>query len=207
MPALTGTYRVKLLNGREVDVMPIYQMYLVHLQDYDLDTSHQITRAPKDLMVRWARDSGTIKPAAMHNGEGVCHYFHMTEMGRAAALVHDLDGQHRQVRHRAAIPGPATTRPAFGTRRPGPARAWRCIPARIRSIMTLDPNAHGKEIKTKSYYYGEEVGYWNHGDTALIVNTPKYGRKVFTGQDPHAEPEQGPVGDEREHSQQRQAPL
>ncbi len=47
--------------------------------------------------------------------------------------------------------------------------------------QTLDPNAHGKEIKTKSYYYGEEVGYWNHGDTALIVNTPKYGRKVFTG--------------------------
>ena len=47
--------------------------------------------------------------------------------------------------------------------------------------ITLDPNAHGKEIKTKSYYYGEEVGYWNHGDTALIVSTPKYGRKVFTG--------------------------
>ena len=47
--------------------------------------------------------------------------------------------------------------------------------------ITLDPNAHGKEIKTRSYYYGEEVGYWNHGDTALIVSTPKYGRKVFTG--------------------------
>ena len=47
--------------------------------------------------------------------------------------------------------------------------------------LTLDAKAHGKEIKTKSYYYGEEVGFWNHGDTALIVNTPKYGRKVFTG--------------------------
>ena len=72
-----------LRAGREIDVMSIYQMYQVHLQDYDLDTTHQITRAPKDLIVRWARDSGTIKPAAMHNGEGVCHYFHMTEMGRA----------------------------------------------------------------------------------------------------------------------------
>jgi nitrate reductase alpha subunit len=47
--------------------------------------------------------------------------------------------------------------------------------------LTLDAKAHGKEIKTKSYYYGEDVGFWNHGDTALIVNTPKYGRKVFTG--------------------------
>ena len=34
--AMTGTYRVKLLNGREVDCMPIFQMYQVHLQDYDL---------------------------------------------------------------------------------------------------------------------------------------------------------------------------
>src|SRR2546422_2485428 len=43
--ALTGTYRVKLLNGREVDVMPIWQAYLVHFQDYDLDTVHQINRS------------------------------------------------------------------------------------------------------------------------------------------------------------------
>ena len=39
----------------------------------------------------------------------------------------------------------------------------------------------GRKSSTEIYYYGEEVGYWNHGDTALIVNTPKYGRKVFTG--------------------------
>ena len=47
--ALTGTYRVKLLNGREVDAMPVWQLYLVHFQDYDLDTCHQICRTPKDL--------------------------------------------------------------------------------------------------------------------------------------------------------------
>ena len=34
------------------------------MQDYDLDTVHQISRSPKDLIVRWARDFGTIKPAA-----------------------------------------------------------------------------------------------------------------------------------------------
>ncbi|MEK6587148.1 MAG: molybdopterin-dependent oxidoreductase, partial [Nitrospirota bacterium] len=55
--ALTGTYRVKLLNGREIDAMPVWQMYMVHFQDYDLDTVHQICRTPKDLLVRWARDS------------------------------------------------------------------------------------------------------------------------------------------------------
>ncbi len=179
-PALTGTHRVKLVNGREIDVMSIYQMYQVHLQDYDLDTTHQITRAPKDLLVRWARDSGTVKPAAMHNGEGVCHYFHMTEMGRAAAMVMTITGNIGK----------------FGTgchTWSGNYKAgiWNAVPWSGAGLavhtgedpfnLTLDPNAHGKEIKTKSYYYGEEVGYWNHGDTALIVNTPKYGRKVFTG--------------------------
>ena len=179
-PALTGTFRVKLLNGREIDVMSIYQMYQVHLQDYDLDTTHQITRAPKDLIVRWARDSGTIKPAAMHNGEGVCHYFHMTEMGRAAAFIMTITGNIGK----------------FGTgchTWSGNYKAgiWNAVPWSGAGLavhtgedpfnLTLDPNAHGKEIKTRSYYYGEEVGYWNHGDTALIVNTPKYGRKVFTG--------------------------
>src|ERR671919_87973 len=178
--ALTGTYRVKLLNGREVDVLPIYQLYMVHLQDYDLDTVHQINRSPKDLIVRWARDFGTIKPMAIHNGEVVCHYFHMTEMGRGAALICTMTGNIGK----------------FGT---GchtwsgnyKAGGWTATPWSGAGLavhtgedpfnLTLDAKAHGKEIKTKSYYYGEDVGFWNHGDTALIVNTPKYGRKVFTG--------------------------
>src|SRR5690242_10185523 len=90
--ALTGTYRVELLHGRVVDVLPSWQMYLVHFQDFDLDTVHQITRAPKDLLVRYARDCGTIKPAAIHNGEGTNHYFHMTTNSRAAAMVLIITG-------------------------------------------------------------------------------------------------------------------
>ena len=47
--------------------------------------------------------------------------------------------------------------------------------------LNLDENAHGREIKVKGYGKGEEVAYWNHGDRPLIVDTPKFGRKVFTG--------------------------
>ena len=140
-------------------------MYLVHLQDYDLDTVHQITRAPKDLIVRWARDSGTIKPAAMHNGEGVCHYFHMTANGswRGADLHHD--GEHRQIRD--GLP--------YLVRQLQSRRIWNATPWSGAGLavhtgedpfnLTLDPNAHGKEIKTKSYYYGEDVGL--SGTTAI----------------------------------------
>ena len=178
--ALNGTFRVKLLNGREVDVAPIFQLYQVHLQDYDLDTVHQINRAPKDLIVRWARDSGTIKPATIHNGEGTNHYFHQTIIARGAAMVLIIAGNVGK----------------FGTGQhtwAGNYKAgiWNSTPwsggglgthtAENPFKITTDPNAHGKEVHVRGYYYGEEVAYWNHGDTALIVNTPKYGRRVFTG--------------------------
>src|SRR3989442_94901 len=91
-PALEGTYRVKLLDGKEVDVMPIFQMYKIHVQDFDLDTTHAITQSPKDLIVRWARDCGTIKPMAIHSGEGVNHWFHRTTNGRGAAMITILTG-------------------------------------------------------------------------------------------------------------------
>jgi nitrate reductase alpha subunit len=48
--------------------------------------------------------------------------------------------------------------------------------------MNLDPNAHGKDIVAHPYTKDEEPAYWNHDDRPLIVETPKYGRKVFTGQ-------------------------
>ncbi|HNM20456.1 MAG TPA: molybdopterin-dependent oxidoreductase, partial [Nitrospira sp.] len=179
-PALTGTYRVKLLNGREIDAIPIYQMYQIHLQDYDLDTVHQVNRAPKDLIVRWARDCGTVKPAAIHNGEGVCHYFHMTSMGRAAALVMMLTGNIGKFG--------TGCHTWSGNYKVG---IWQAAPwsgAGASVYLGEDPwnlnlkdDVHGKEIKYRKYYYGEEPGYWNHGDNALIINTPKYGRKVFTG--------------------------
>src|SRR2546426_1093956 len=86
-PALEGTYRVKLLDGKDVGVMPVFQMYKIHVQDFDLDATYQITNTPKDLIVRWARDSGTIKPHAIHNGEGVAHWFHCTANGRGAAMI------------------------------------------------------------------------------------------------------------------------
>ena len=73
--------------------------------------------------------------------------------------------------------------------------------------ITLDPNAHGKEIKTKSYYYGEEVGYlepWRH---RLDRQHAEVWPQGVYGQDPHADAQQIPLGDQRERAQQRQAPL
>src|SRR2546425_645648 len=179
-PALEGTYRVKLLDGKEVDVMPVFQMYKIHVQDFDLDTTHAITQSPKDLIVRWARDCGTVKPMAIHSGEGVNHWFHRTTNGRGAAMICIITGNQGKFgtgthnwsgNYKTGVPQGT---PWSG----GGIGAWGAEDA---FDLDMDPRAHGKQIRTKYYAYGEEPAYWNHGDRALIVNTPKYGRKVFTG--------------------------
>ncbi|MFO0733318.1 MAG: hypothetical protein U0361_20600 [Nitrospiraceae bacterium] len=136
----------------------------------------------RDLIVRWARDSGTIKPAAIHNGEGVCPLLSHDLDGAGSGLGAYADGQYRQVRHRMpCTPGDPGTKSGF--------RCDTVVRRRLRQRLSrrrslgLEPLPGGarEEVHYKKYYYGEEPGFWNHGDTALIVNTPKYGRKVFTG--------------------------
>jgi nitrate reductase alpha subunit len=45
----------------------------------------------------------------------------------------------------------------------------------------LDEKAHGKEVHAHAYTKDEEPAYWDHGDLPLVVETPKFGRKNFTG--------------------------
>src|SRR2546428_654044 len=150
------------------------------LQYLDLDTTHAIWQSPKDLIVRWARDCGTVKPLAIHSGEGVNHWFHRTTNGRGAAMITILTGNQGKFgtgshnwsgNYKTGIPQGT---PWSG----GGIGAWGAEDA---FALNLDATAHGKEVVTKYYAYGEEPAYWNHGDRGLIVNTPKYGHKVFTG--------------------------
>jgi nitrate reductase alpha subunit len=179
-PALRGEFKVKTVDGKEIKVMPLFEMYKIHLKDYDLDTVHEITQSPKELITRLAHDIASIKPAAIHNGEGVNHWFHATEVNRSTYLPLMLTGNigkpgagsHTWAGNYKAglFQGSTWTGPGFiGWVKEDPFRP------------NLDPKASGKEVKVKSYVKGEEPAYWDHGDVPLIVDTPKYGRKVFTG--------------------------
>jgi nitrate reductase / nitrite oxidoreductase, alpha subunit len=180
-PALDGTFKVKLVDGSEVEVMTLWEMYKTHLKDYDLDSVAEITHAPKDLIKQLAKDIATIKPAAIHQGEGINHWFHATESNRAAYLPLILTGNIGKPgtgchgwagNYKAALfQGSALTGPGF--------KGW---VAEDPFEPNLDENAPGKAIHAHGYCKDEEPAYWDHGDVPLIVNTPKEGRKVFTGQ-------------------------
>ncbi|MBI3270113.1 MAG: molybdopterin-dependent oxidoreductase [Planctomycetes bacterium] len=178
--ALEGTYKVPLVSGGEVEVMPLFAMYRIHLNDYDLPTVAEMTGVPAETIRRLATDIATIKPVAIHIGEGLNHWFHATEMNRATYLPLMLTGN-------IGIPGGGSFTWAGnyksalfqGSKETGPGfKGW---VAEDPFEPNLDPAADGKDVKAHSYCYDEEPGYWNYGEKPLIVNTPKQGRKCFTG--------------------------
>jgi nitrate reductase alpha subunit len=184
-PALDGTWTVTLTDGSKVEVQTLWSMYRVHLKDYDLDSVAEMTHSPKPLIERMARDIWETTqeggPVAIHQGEGINHWFHATEANRAAYLpimltgnigkkgtgVHGWAGNYKA----ALFQGSKITGPGF--------KGW---VGEDPFAPNLDEAAHGKEVKVRQCCKGEEPAYWNHGDRPLIVDTPKYGRKVFTGQ-------------------------
>jgi nitrate reductase alpha subunit len=195
-PSLEGTFKVKVLveetenkGGysaeepvwKEVEVMTLFDLYKIHLRDFDVKTTAEITGSPAHLIERLAKDCATIKPAAIHYGEGINHYFHATLHNRATYLPLMLTGNigyHGTGSHTWA--GNYKAGNFQGSKWSGP--GFKGIIAEDPFQMNLDPHADGKDIIAHSYAMDEEVAYWNHGDTPLIVNTPKFGRKSFTGE-------------------------
>jgi nitrate reductase alpha subunit len=179
-PALEGRYTVSLVDGSRVEVAPLFELYRLHLRDYDLDTVAEITQAPKDLIRQLARDIATLSPVAIHIGEGINHWFHATEANRAMYLplmltgnvgkpgagCHTWAGNYKS----ALFQGTPWSGPGF--------EGWIYEDP---FAPNLDPQASGKDVRVHKYAKGEEPAYWNRGDRPLVVDTPKYGRKVFTG--------------------------
>src|SRR3989304_4033577 len=179
-PALAGTFPVRLADGTTVTCSTLWSLYQTHLADYDMDTVCDITGAPRNLVERLAPDIATMKPLAIHQGEGINHWFHATEMNRASYLPLMLTGNigkpgaggHTWAgNYKAALfQGSPWTGPGF--------KGW---VAEDPFQLNLDAAASGKDVVAHGYTKDEEPAYWNHGDKALIVETPRYGRRNFTG--------------------------
>ncbi|MEW5989900.1 MAG: molybdopterin-dependent oxidoreductase [Chloroflexota bacterium] len=179
-PALDWTGPIRLADGSEVEATTTWTAYRTHLADYDLDSVAEMTGSPRELISRLADDIARIKPASAHIGEGVNHWFHATlanraiylpfmltgNIGRPGAGVYTWAGNYKS----ALFQGHPESGPGF--------KGWI---AEDPFEPNLDEAADGRDIVAHLYGYGEEPAYWNHGDRPLIVDTPRDGRKVFTG--------------------------
>ena len=179
-PELEGRHRVRLVDGSTVEVAPLWELYRTHLEDYDLETVAEITRAPATLIRRLAEDIWRLSPAAIHVGEGINHWFHATQANRAMYLPLMLTGD-------IGKPGAGCHTWAGNyksalfqeTNWSGPGiNGWFY---ESPFDQNLDPGASPKKLRLFKHAKGEEPAYWNRGDSPLVVDTPRYGRKVFTG--------------------------
>jgi len=193
-PALEWRGKATLVDGSEVEVMTVWEMYKVHLQDYDLDTVHEISGAPKELVERLAQDFARrfwdpdflgkpreAYPISIHYGEGINHYFHATEHNRATYLPLMLVGS-------IGIPGSGAHTWAGnykgalfqGSPWSGPGVGGAYVKEDPFN-QVLDPDGQISSQNVRELLHGEEMSYWGFGDRPLIVNTPAEAHKVFTG--------------------------
>jgi nitrate reductase alpha subunit len=192
-PALEWRGKAQLTDGGEVEVMTVWEMYKDHLRDYDVDTTHEISGAPGELVERLAKDFGRrfwdedfkgkpreAYPIAIHYGEGINHYFHATLHNRAVYLPLMLVGS-------VGIPGSGAHTWAGnykgalfqGSLWSGPGVGGAYVKEDPFN-QVLDPEAKLGRENVRELLHGEEMSYWGFGDRPFIVETPE-GRKNFTG--------------------------
>jgi nitrate reductase alpha subunit len=91
-PVLDGQFDVKTVDGKTVRCRTGFAIQRDVLAYYTPERVSEITSAPVELIRRLAHDVGTIKPFALHSGEGVNHYYHADLKGRAAIMLCTLTG-------------------------------------------------------------------------------------------------------------------
>lgn len=182
--ALEGVFKVTLASGEQIEVMPVYEMYKRHLADYDVKTVEEITGARGELIERLARDiwetTQAGHPVSLHHGEGTNHYFHATLHNRACHLPLMLTGNFGK--HGTGVfTWAGNYKGALLQASPwtGPGVGVYTHEDPFHPI--LDENARITHHECKNFTYGEDVAFWGHGEKPLVVDTPKTGRRVFTG--------------------------
>jgi len=91
-PVLDGEFDVQTVDGQTIRCRTGFSIQREVLSYYTPERVSEITSTPVELIRRLAHDVGTIKPFALHSGEGVNHYYHADLKGRAAILLCTLTG-------------------------------------------------------------------------------------------------------------------
>jgi len=181
--ALEGVFTVRTVDGEEVEVMPVLEMYRRHLADYDLGTVAEISGAEAELVERLARDIWETTqaggPVSIHHGEGTNHYFHGTLHNRACWLPMMLTGNIG--RHGAGVfTWAGNYKGALFQGSPWTGHGAGTYSHEDPFHPQLEGDALATEVRVRNTVMGEDVAFWGHGDRPLVVETPE-GRKVFTG--------------------------
>lgn len=182
--ALEGVFQVKLADGTQAEVMPVFEMYKRHLQDYDTATVEEISGAPADLVRRLAEDIWNTTqaggPVSIHIGEGVNHYFHATLHNRASYLPMILTGNIGK--HGAGVyTWAGNYKGALFQASPWSGPGVGSFTKEDPFHPVLDENARITKANIHETNDTEDPSYWACGERTLTVDLPRGGRRNFTG--------------------------
>ncbi|MDI6763449.1 MAG: molybdopterin-dependent oxidoreductase [Thermodesulfobacteriota bacterium] len=165
-PALSGSFRVKLVDGREIEVKPLFEVIREYLREFTPETVSEITWAPKEAILNLAREiAGNKSKTLFAVGMGPNHYFNAGLKDRGIFLVSALT---RNIGHIGGSPGSFAGNYRIALFNGAPQFLME-NPFDIE----LEPS---KPSKTKGYFQFESAHYYNYGDRPLRI-----GNKLFTG--------------------------
>jgi anaerobic selenocysteine-containing dehydrogenase len=75
-PALEGTHKVQLADGKRVRVRPVFELLRTHLADYTLDRVAEITGVPAGNIQCVARELAAARSSMILASWGACKHYH-----------------------------------------------------------------------------------------------------------------------------------
>ena len=152
----------------------VFNLYMEMTEEYTLANTEKLTNIPEATISRLADDITSAESVGFLTGMGSNMYFHNDLINRSQYLVATLTGN-------VGKPGGNVGSYAGNYK----ASVFNGLPSYMWEDpfdQTMDPNVDGRDIKTRVSLKFESVHFWDHGDSPLIIETPKEGRVVFTGE-------------------------
>ncbi|MBW2385078.1 MAG: molybdopterin-dependent oxidoreductase [Deltaproteobacteria bacterium] len=91
-PALSGSHRVRLADGREVGVRPVFDRLRDQLAEYTLEHAGELTNLSPGLIDRFAHELAAAPTAMIFASWGACKHYHSDLFQRAMILLMALTG-------------------------------------------------------------------------------------------------------------------
>jgi len=165
-PALTGRFTLKTVEGKEVEVRPLFDVVREYLEEFRPETVSEITWAPKEAIFSLAREMAQNKGKTLFAvGMGPNHFFNAALKDRGIFLIAALT---RNIGFIGGSPGSYAGNYRISLFNGAPQFLME-DPFQIE----LDPT---KPSKTRLYFRFESAHYYNYGDRPL-----RLGKKLFTG--------------------------
>jgi anaerobic selenocysteine-containing dehydrogenase len=91
-PAITGSYKVSLASGGEIECETVWQRLAAEVEEYTPERVEEITWVPKEEIIEAARTYATSKPAVLMTHMGIAMNHNSIQTSRALSLLIAITG-------------------------------------------------------------------------------------------------------------------